>query len=101
MAVSAPTRSTIWVGPIIQVVMERPSDHEKREDIVRGLTTLAFIVIFGGTVLLSFWAVTVYNKLWTSGVKDLVQLMLSIETALIGTALGFYFGTKTTTTTDS
>ena len=102
MAMPNPTlRYTIRVGDLIEYVVERPSDPEARRDFVREFTTATFITIFGLTVLFAFIAVIFYNSLWTSGVKDFIQLILPIETALIGSAVGFYFGTKTTTTTDS
>lgn len=55
MAVSNPTlNTTIRIGRLMDVVMERQSDPEERKDFVREFTTAAFIIIFGLTIFLAF-----------------------------------------------
>ena len=66
----------------------------ERQDWVRSITTIAFVSVFGLTVILSF--IMIYlDRNWTN-TKELIQTLLPAETALLGSALGFYFGAKTT-----
>jgi O-antigen/teichoic acid export membrane protein len=56
------------------------------------LTVLSSLMgIFTLTVLASFVVVICFNAEWASA-KDLLQLLLPAETALLGSAIGFYFG---------
>lgn len=69
---------------------------EKGRDVVRMLTTFGLIFIFIVTVLVSFYSVIWHDSQWKD-TKDLIEIMLPAETALIGSVVGFYFATKTTT----
>lgn len=71
----------------------------ERQDRVRSITTITFVAVFGLTVLLSFLAIFLGTN-WTN-TKDLIQLLLPAETALLGSALGFYFGSRNTTSGNS
>lgn len=95
IAIAIPNIPEIMVGPLKTILVERPSDPEERRDRVRAFTTGAFIIIFGLTVLLSFVIVIFYSSAWANA-KELIQFMLPAETALIGSAVGFYFGSKST-----
>lgn len=65
--------------------------REWLQELVRfGLAGL-FTLIFIGTVAYACWAAT--TKHWPEA-KDLIQILLPAETALIGSATGFYFGTR-------
>lgn len=90
----------IVVGPLKNIVVERPPDPEERRDFVRAFTTGAFLTIFGLTVLFCFVVVVFYSSAWTN-TKELIQFILPTETALIGSAIGFYFGAKTATPSSS
>lgn len=66
---------------------------EQQHDVVRTIITCSFIFIFGLTILASFAIVIWFNSNWASA-KELVQLLLPAETALMGSAIGFYFGSQ-------
>jgi hypothetical protein len=58
---------------------------------LRGLLALGFLLLLTLTVVLSFFRTS------TAGWKDTtqwLQLMLPAETALLGSATGFYFGNR-------
>jgi hypothetical protein len=61
-----------------------------REEFVRALLAGVFVVIFGATVIAAFMFVG--SAAWPN-VKELLQILLPAETALLGSAVGFYFGT--------
>lgn len=69
-------------------------------DTVRSLTTYFFIFLFILTVLIAFYVVIWRGSEWTQ-TKDLIELLLPAETALIGSAVGFYFGSKSLTSDKS
>jgi hypothetical protein len=61
------------------------------EEIVRASLAFAFVILLGFTVGLAFLAVN--GNHWAN-TKELLQLLLPAETALLGSAVGFYFGTR-------
>ncbi len=69
-------------------------DIKARQDLIRSIIALTFVAIFALTVILAFIVVILFNGDWAS-TKDLLQLLFPAETALIGSAVGFYFGAKT------
>lgn len=78
-----------------------PAAHPRLEppdprDWVRAVTNFSFLGIFAVTIILSFCAAIWRGSDWTN-VKDLLQLLLPAETALLGSAVGFYFGSQTNT----
>ena len=68
-------------------------DPEQQHDIVRTIITCSFILIFFLTIIASFVIVIWFNSSWASA-KELIQLLLPAETALMGSAIGFYFGSQ-------
>ena len=60
---------------------------------VRTIITCSFIAIFALTILASLAIVTWVGSAWTNA-KELMQLVLPAETALMGSAIGFYFGSQ-------
>jgi hypothetical protein len=60
-----------------------------KEEVVRAAVALLLIVLFAGVVLAAF----LKAKTWTD-MKELLNLVLPAVTALLGSALGFYFGKK-------
>lgn len=70
------------------------TDIKTRQDLIRSIIALTFVAIFALTVILAFMVVIFFNGNWTN-TKDLLQLLFPAETALIGSAVGFYFGAKT------
>ncbi len=57
----------------------------------RQLLALSFFALFAATVVLSF--VNIHNSSWAN-TKEWLQILLPAETALLGSATGFYFGSK-------
>ena len=70
-------------------------DPEKYRDLVRSLTNFSFIGIFALTVIVSLYAAIGLGGQYWANAKDLLQTLLPAETALIGSAVGFYFGSQT------
>lgn len=62
---------------------------QRRQENVRGLLACGFAALFALTIAWSCFA-------WHIGVNPipLLHLFLPAETALLGSVLGFYFGTK-------
>ena len=65
---------------------------------MRELLAGAFFVLFLLTVVLSFFHLSTSD--WPQ-TKDWLQLLLPAETALLGSATGFYFGTRKAEGTDT
>ncbi len=73
------------------------SPRERFQDQVRRNIASALVYSFMGTIVLSF-ALALYfsgNQAAWSNVKDLVQVLITAETGLMGAAIGFYFGSST------
>lgn len=64
-----------------------------RDATVRQALALLFFGLFAVTVVLSF--VKLGSASWQN-TKDWLQIILPAETALLGSATGFYFGTRGT-----
>ena len=62
------------------------------EAFVRGSLAFVFVLIFAATI---GWAFLNLGDaaLWMR-TKELIELLLPAETALLGSAVGFYFGTR-------
>ena len=54
-----------------------------------GIFVLILLILIG----LSFWSLFKYGKSWGDAM-DLIQQLLPAITALLGSAVGFYFGTR-------
>jgi hypothetical protein len=73
-------------------------DAEKFRDQVRSKVAFMLLYIFAGTIALTF-LVLFFNiflkdsSTWTN-VKDWIEAILPAETGLLGSAVGFYFGTQ-------
>lgn len=61
------------------------------DEIVRGFLAVFFTLIFLLTIVLSFLHLS--TKDWGQ-TKEWLQVLLPAETALIGSATGFYFGAR-------
>ena len=68
-------------------------DTETQREKARTTLAIGLVVIFGLTVLGAFVAF-LWPGVDSSKAKDLLSLLLPVESALLGSALGFYFGTK-------
>ncbi|MEO8971131.1 MAG: hypothetical protein ABI406_05955 [Ktedonobacteraceae bacterium] len=74
-------------------LLTRPYDPLKFHDMVRSITNYSFLGIFALTVVASLYVVIWRGSDWTNE-RDLLQLLLPAETALPGSAVGFYFGSQ-------
>jgi hypothetical protein len=61
------------------------------QEIVRSLLAFTFVIILVLTIVFAFQNVDGPN--WAN-TKELLQLLLPAETALLGSAVGFYFGSR-------
>jgi hypothetical protein len=97
MAAPKPDQPNESVVPTEQVqVSDLPATPPRErpwtpEETARGWLAGGFLLIFGGTVLWACWSAT--GPHWSTA-KELLQLLLPAETALLGGAVGFYFGSK-------
>jgi hypothetical protein len=56
---------------------------------IRLLIVILLFTIFGGTIGSAIYAIFLNSGVWAN-YKDLLDLILPVETALIGTAVAFY-----------
>jgi hypothetical protein len=63
-------------------------------DRTRAQITWAFIWIFAGTIAAVLLIVAVANPHQSSEAIDVLKTLLPAETAVLGSAVGFYFGTR-------
>ena len=76
--------------PIVRDSVVVQCDPEPRRDTVRAIITISLIAALFGVVGYAFYSTHGdYEK-----TKDLLDKLLPALTGLIGSALGFYFGTK-------
>ena len=81
-------------------MVEEPYDPERARDEVRTRVTFFLLWVLTGVVaatLLSLWILWLRGAevaAQTSSLKDLAAIILNPIVALLGTAIGFYFGTQ-------
>jgi hypothetical protein len=75
---SPPTASTTRVRPGF-------------EEFVRAALAVVFAILLAATGAWAF--IEIHSKDWNH-VKSLLDILIPAETALLGSAVGFYFGTK-------
>jgi hypothetical protein len=66
---------------------------EERHDYVRTVTAIGILAIFGMTLVAAFYVVIWRGTEWGHA-KELMDLILPAEMAIIGTVLGFYFASQ-------
>ncbi len=66
---------------------------EQKRESVRAWIALMLLAIFGLTVIAALLAV-IFSDAESQVVKDLLEVLLPAETALLGSAVGFYFGAE-------
>jgi hypothetical protein len=71
-------------------------EPEKQRDWVRATVTIGLLVIFGWVVLWASIETASWPAHWEQ-TKEMLQVILPAITGLIGSALGFYFGTSSAT----
>ncbi len=67
---------------------------ERQRDLVRLVVACGFLVILGYLVVFSTIEAASYPAHW-SQTKEMLQIILPALTGIIGTVIGFYFGTST------
>ncbi len=70
-----------------------PYNPEPRRDHVRAIVTIALVVAFLALLTDACVAALATPEHWTQ-TKEMLQILLPALTGLLGSALGFYFGTK-------
>jgi len=68
-------------------------DITRAQESVRHWLSWSLLAIFGATIFAAFFLIWVDRGAWTE-IKDLFTIAISTESALLGSAIGFYFGTK-------
>jgi hypothetical protein len=83
--------------PDINPKTKHYSPRDRFQDQVRRTIANTLVYSFMGTILLSFVLALYFsgNKDAWPNVKDLIQLLITAETGLMGAAVGFYFGAST------
>lgn len=77
------------VGPVAPAASKRV--FPAFEEWVRAGLAFVFVLMLAATGSWAFWEI--HSKDWTH-VKALLDILVPAETALLGSAVGFYFGTK-------
>ena len=81
-----------------RIIRPRQSEPRQREW-VRAILAFLLVVIFGFEIWAGIHAMTnpeiVKDEHAVNAVKDLFLIVLSPTVALVGAAIGFYYGTKT------
>ncbi|HEV2581945.1 MAG TPA: hypothetical protein VGT44_13910 [Ktedonobacteraceae bacterium] len=74
----------------------KPYDRDEFQDRVRAIIALIFVSTFVGTIVSSFVLAAFFsgNKDAWPNIKDLIQIIVTTESGLLGAAVGFYFGEK-------
>jgi hypothetical protein len=91
---STPAASTIKVhAPGEKAIASRSAWYLRvtfaGREVVRGLLALSALIMVGGTIWFAYAGIEHHQ--WLQA-KDWLQIVLPGETAILGSALGFYFG---------
>jgi hypothetical protein len=70
-----------------------PYNPQRQYDYVRMVVTVGLLALFGFVVVWVALKSSASKDVWTQ-TKDMLQIILPALTALIGSVLGFYFGTQ-------
>ena len=74
---------------------EKPYSAEKQRDYVRLTVTVGLLAIFGYLVIFASVESASWPAHWAQA-KEMLQIILPAITGIIGTVIGFYFGTTAT-----
>ena len=78
-------------GPVLQ-----PFNIAKEQEKVRGQIAQALVAMLAVIILLAFLSLWVYSSTF-SDLEKLMTIIFGPVIALVGTAIGYYFGGKTAT----
>jgi hypothetical protein len=85
-------------GPI-KLPLEKPFNVEGKQEKTRAWLAKGLVIIFGSTISAFFLFILIGivfpTSVNTEELKELLILILTSEVGIIGTALGFYFGSQT------
>jgi hypothetical protein len=81
------------VGNLPDFSPQRRDWHPILQELVRSGLALILAVLLGLTIIWGFLAAGEGGTGWEN-TKELLQLLLPAETGLLGSAVGFYFGTR-------
>lgn len=73
--------------------LDQTYSPERQRDWVRLIVTCGFLLILGYIVVFATVEATSYPAHWQQ-TKELLQILLPALTGIIGTVIGFYFGTQ-------
>ncbi|MGI4827781.1 MAG: hypothetical protein ACRYFU_06275 [Janthinobacterium lividum] len=76
------------------VPAQKPYSPEKQRDYVRLTVTVGLLAIFGYLVVFASIESTSWPAHWQQ-TKEMLQIILPAITGIIGTVIGFYFGSAT------
>ncbi|AGY58906.1 hypothetical protein [Gloeobacter kilaueensis] len=76
-----------------QSISSEPFDIQQSQEKTRSTIAIWLLVLLTSSIICSF-AYAIFGDLSKGGVKEFLTLLLSSQFTLVGTALGFYFGTK-------
>jgi len=69
-----------------------PSFVERSQEYTRSIIALILVLLFCGEVTVAFLAL--FRKIEVANIKDVFELVIGPTVALVGSVIGFYFGTK-------
>lgn len=78
--------------PELALPLTQPA-HLTADELVRSGLAWAFAVIFAGTTAAATYLIFAFPQQWST-MKELLQIVLPAETGVLGSAVGFYFGSK-------
>ena len=81
-------------GSASSVVEMDPYDPEPERERIRGRITLATTILFGLVVMMFLVAALVSSADRWSRSKEAMGVVLPAVTSVVGTVLGFYFGSQ-------
>ena len=70
-----------------------PSKRVIQINTIRAILALGFVVVFIGVLTGAFLSLFTYGSDWEDA-KELIQIILPTVSALLGSVVGFYFGSK-------
>lgn len=88
-----PEKSEEITGRVDAPDPERRPVQLTPDDTARLLLAFTFVILFALTIFFACIAVITDGSAW-SKVREMLEVILPAETALLGSAVGFYFGAR-------
>jgi hypothetical protein len=93
-------RSGILVSNVEPYTVSESYIPDKQRDYVRLIVTVGLLLIFGFVVVWSYVEARSWSNHWAQ-TKEMLQIILPALTGLIGSVIGFYFGSGVNSTSTS